>query len=575
MKKRLFLLLFFIGALYLLPIFFRPLMTPDEFRYAEIPREMLETGDFITPRLFSFRYFEKPPMGYWITAASFKIFGLNAFALRIVPVLATVLSAALLGWWCLKRKLPRGAAVDVSFIFLACGMVWILGTFATLDALFCMWITATLVFFSVAMESDSRREKWGCLTAAGVALGCGFLTKGLLVYALPGLAVAAYLIWQKRWKDIFTLPWLPLAVSFLVIAPWAVAIHRVEPDFWNYFIVHEHFRRFTDSADGQHEAPFWLLLPFFAGGIFPGFFPVLASVFTTRKEAWKKLWESSDMRFALCALFLPLIFLSCSDGKLPTYVLPCFAPAAMAGVQILCAADPEKTPSALKKLTTVSAVVVIIAGSVILLSEVFYLLWGTGFVPVLPLAVALWLPLATTLALGAVAAGTVLFINRRRKLPEPAWGFMLYALPVLFGVWFFPGFTASFKMPEFELLDLASQLAARKAARPLVFTDSRLMHAVAWCYRDRNLRLLNSLGEMRYGHKAAVQNGEKPLMYPGAEVSAMLRSPGRKRDILVVTTEDDFDDVRRGLPPGGEKLSTPGEVCALYFPAPRRQRTGK
>ena len=194
MKRRLVLLLIFIGTLYFLPIFFRPLMVPDEFRYAEIPREMLETGDFVTPRLLSGRYFEKTPLGYWLTAASFKLFGFNAFALRIVPVLGTLLGAAMLGWWCLKRKLPQEAAVDVCFLYLACAMVWILGTFATLDALFCMWITATLVLFSTAMESGAPREKWGCLAAAGVTLGCGFLTKGLLAYALPGLAVAAYLI---------------------------------------------------------------------------------------------------------------------------------------------------------------------------------------------------------------------------------------------------------------------------------------------------------------------------------------------------------------------------------------------
>ena len=575
MKKRLFLLLIFIGALYLLPIFFRPLMTPDAFRYAEIPREMLETGDFITPRLLSCRYFEKPPLGYWLTAASFRIFGLNAFALRIVPVLGALLSAALLSWWCLKRKLSREAAVDAAFLYLACGMVWMLGTFATLDSLFCMWGTAVLVFFSVAMESDSPREKWGCLAAAGIALGGGFLTKGLLAYALPGLAVAACLVWQKRWKDIFTLPWLPLGVSFLVIAPWAAAIHRVEPDFWNYFIVHEHFRRFTDSADGQHEAPFWLLLPFLAGGIFPAFFPVLTSAFTTRKEAWKKLWTGPDMRFALCALFLPLIFLSCSDGKLPTYVLPCFAPAAMAGVLILSAADPEKTPPALKKLTAVSAVLAIIIGSLALLSEVFYLLWGTGFVPVLPLAVALWLPFGTTLVLGAVAAGTFLFINRRRKMPEPAWGFMLYALPALFCVWFFPGFTANFKMPEFELLDLASQLTRRRIVRPQVFTVSKLMHAVAWCYRDRHVLLVDSLGEMEYGHKAAVRKGEAPLTYSFREFSAMLHSPGRKRNILVILPEEIFEDMCRYLPPGGEKLSTSGDIYALYYPSSEQQRAKK
>ena len=565
MKKRLVLLLIFIGVLYLLPIFFRPLMAPDEFRYAEIPREMLETGDFITPRLLSGRYFEKPVLGYWLTAASFSIFGLNAFALRLVPVLSALLTAGLLGWWCLKRS-PRETAFNAVLLYLACGMVWVLGTFATLDSLFVLWTTATLVFFGVAMESTSFRERQICLAAAGAALGLGFLTKGLLAYALPGISVAAYLIWQKRWKDIFTMPWLPLLVSFAVIAPWAVAIHRVEPDYWNHFIIHEHFRRFADSATGQHEAPFWLLFPFLFAGVFPAFFPVLAGARHTGKEAWKELWRLPEMRFSLCAVVLPLFLLSCSDGKLPTYVLPCFAPAVMAGTLILGKADPQRTPAALRKLTTSFAVIAIILGSLFLLTALFYLLWGTGFVPILPLELAVWTPLITIFALGTVTAGTLLFVNRRLKLPEPESGFMLFVIPVLMSVWFFPGFTANFKMPEYELLELIGRLAQKGAVRPRVFTVSRLMHSVAWCCRDRKIQLLSSQGEMRYGHKAAVKNGERPIVFRLAELSVLLKDPRRTEDVVLILLQKYRRMFEPHLPRAAENLSTSGDICALYFP---------
>ena len=85
---------FFIVA-YLLPLAGRPMVTPDEFRYAEIPREMIDRGDYVTPHLVNMRYFEKPVMGYWMTAGCFKVFGENAFALRLPAALGAGLAALL------------------------------------------------------------------------------------------------------------------------------------------------------------------------------------------------------------------------------------------------------------------------------------------------------------------------------------------------------------------------------------------------------------------------------------------------------------------------------------------------
>ena len=97
--KYLFWGLLFFAVAYLVPIAGRPLIRPDEFRYGEIPREMLETGDFVTPRLIGARYFEKPTLGYWLTAGSFKLFGFNRFALRLPMALAAGVTALLLALW--------------------------------------------------------------------------------------------------------------------------------------------------------------------------------------------------------------------------------------------------------------------------------------------------------------------------------------------------------------------------------------------------------------------------------------------------------------------------------------------
>ena len=85
--------------LYIIPLGIRPIILPDESRYAEIPREMLTSGNWIVPKLNGLRYFEKPVLGYWLNASSIKLFGENAFAARLPSALATGLSAFIIFCW--------------------------------------------------------------------------------------------------------------------------------------------------------------------------------------------------------------------------------------------------------------------------------------------------------------------------------------------------------------------------------------------------------------------------------------------------------------------------------------------
>ena len=315
-------------VLYLLLIGIRPLIMPDEARYVEIPREMLADHDFVTPHLNGLRYFEKPIMGYWLIAGSLRIFGENNFAARFVPGMCTGAAALIVMLLAAKMTGKKAEGWYAACCFLMMPLVFIVGTTCTLDSIFSLFVTATVASFYLAMEQYVAKNRWKCvlwLCATGAAAGCAFLTKGFLAYALPVMAVLPWMLWEKRWKAMFLLPWLPFVVSLLVIAPWAILIHRAEPDFWRYFLVEEHFNRFFGGAEAEHpEGPFFFLLVLLWGAA-EWFLLSPAIGFGVKRIGFK----SSRLRYLICWFAGPFLFLSASSGKLPTYILPCFPPLAI------------------------------------------------------------------------------------------------------------------------------------------------------------------------------------------------------------------------------------------------------
>ncbi len=312
--------------LYLLPLGARPLFIPDETRYAEIPREMIAGGDWIVPHINGVRYFEKPVLGYWVSAVSLLVVGENNFGVRLPSALATGFTALLLLLLGDRRgKSDPPPLRFAPFVLLtALGVVGV-GTFAVLDSLFSFFLTATLISFFLATEekAGSGRERLR-LGVAGLAAGCAFLTKGFLAFAVPTLTAAPYLALTRRWRDCFRMLPLPLAAALVLALPWSLLIHGREPDFWNYFFFHEHLHRFlSDSA--QHREPFWyfsavlppMLLPwtFMVPAVLPGLL---------RYRAAPQSPEKRLMLYSLCWLFFPFFFFSASNGKLLTYILPCF-----------------------------------------------------------------------------------------------------------------------------------------------------------------------------------------------------------------------------------------------------------
>ncbi len=327
------LLLFFLFS-YMLPLGVRNLIPPDETRYAEIPREMIADGDWIAPHLNGLRYFEKPVLGYWVHAVSILLLGENNFAVRLPSALSVGLSALLIYvLFCLKGS--NGAndwrlqGILAALTYLTCIGVFGVGTTALLDSLFSFFLTAVIIAFYFAAEAPPRstREKI-FLLLSGVLCGIAFLTKGFLAFAIPVLVFAPYLIWQRRYLDLFRMLWLPVLTALLVALPWCISIHLKEPDFWRFFFWNEHIRRFIGN-NAQHKESFLYFLLTAPGMFLPWTFMVPAAVSGIRGLIKENGYQGRLIRFSICWLVLPFLFFSVSKGKLVTYILPCFPPFAI------------------------------------------------------------------------------------------------------------------------------------------------------------------------------------------------------------------------------------------------------
>ena len=354
----------------------RPLLAPDEIRYAEIPREMLFSGDFAVPRLNGLTYYEKPVLGYWLTAASMKIFGENRFAVRFPSALFTLLSA-LAVWFLAVRGSDRRTGTAAVALFLTSGLVFAVGTTAVLDPPFAFFVTAgTAAGYFYYTEKDFGRRLL-FLFCAGFFIGCGILIKGLLSPLLAGVAVTIFLSVKKDFRKLF-LAVLPVTAGMLVSAlPGALFMHRGAPDFWQEFILVEHFRRgLSGTGAGDDRAmPFWFYLPVLIAGVLPAFLAVPAGI----AAVWKKkraFFLQDDLNlFCIVTAVAGCLFFSVARAKLATYILPLFPFLAVLGARMLVEAEREGYLCIADRILNVFCIAL---GS----GAVFFLVWH--LVPAVP-----------------------------------------------------------------------------------------------------------------------------------------------------------------------------------------------
>ncbi|KAA6174659.1 phospholipid carrier-dependent glycosyltransferase, partial [Pseudomonas veronii] len=318
--KPLPLLLLAIAAFYLLPLGLHGLWVPDETRYAQISQEMLTSGNWVAPHFMGLRYFEKPAAGYWLIALGQAVFGQNLFGVRIASALTSGLSVLLA--YLIARRLwndPR-KSFACALLYLSFGLVAGQASYSNLDPQFTFWVNLSLVALWFALDSRTVRARLGAWAVLGVACAMGFMTKGFLAWLLPVLIAVPYMLWQRRLGELLRYGPLAIGVALLICLPWVWAIHVQEPDYWRFFFWHEHIRRFA-SDNAQHARPWWFFLPIMVVACLPW----SALLPNTLLKAWKEKRQPAMVFLALWML-LPLGFFSLSNGKLPTYIMPCLLP---------------------------------------------------------------------------------------------------------------------------------------------------------------------------------------------------------------------------------------------------------
>jgi len=300
----------------------------DEAFYAESAREMVESGNWLTPHFNYEPRFQKPVLYYWLTAASYWVIGTTEFAARMWSALAGV-GLALLTAACGRRwfdevtALLAGAIVATNFGYFA------LARMALPDLALAFFITLSITAAFVAtLERERHPRRWLLLAALAAALG--FLAKGPLAVVIPLLVVMPIVLLERRSLNVRLGDVLPAALVFIVIAgPWYVAM------WWEHgtpylsgFFVGDNYERFATTRFNEPR-PWWFYLPVIAGGLLPWTCLLLVWVgpvwqFLTRRRDIGTV----DLRLLLWAI-LPLLFFTISIGKQPRYILPLMPPVAL------------------------------------------------------------------------------------------------------------------------------------------------------------------------------------------------------------------------------------------------------
>lgn len=327
-RRDLLLLTLLIGGAFLLFLGYRALSVPDEGRYVEIPREMAATGDWLTPRLNGVKYFEKPPMFYWLQAIALELGGRSEFVLRLWPVLFGLggcLAVYIAGrsLWTRRAGMLAAGTMATSLLYFE------LSRFIILDMAVTFFLTVTFVGFLLGVREPPGRARDRLMYLMYASAAAAVLTKGLIGIVLPGITIFAWLAITGRWSELRHVQLVAGTLLFLFLAaPWHIAAGDKNPEFLWFYFVHEHYLRFTTSEHGRGQ-PFW----FFIAILFVGWLPwstfLPSAIFDAVRAWWRDRPGRDGELFVLLWFALPFLFFSASSSKLIPYALPFFPPLAL------------------------------------------------------------------------------------------------------------------------------------------------------------------------------------------------------------------------------------------------------
>jgi 4-amino-4-deoxy-L-arabinose transferase-like glycosyltransferase len=399
-----------------------PLFTPDEGRYSEVAREMVASGDYITPRVNGVAFLDKPILYYWLQAMSIHLFGINEWALRLFPVLFGILGCAVT-YICGRQLFDRRTGL-LSAIILGLTPLYFVGThYANLDLEVAVLISCTLLFFITAIQGQtSSRPYFLFLSYLFAALA--FLSKGLIGIAFPAMIAGAWILTLSRWKLLADIHLAKgLALFAVIVFPWYALVQIANPEFLHYFFVTQQVTRFLSAGEFNNPSPVWFYLPI----VLLGFLPWTSFLLQALKNHIRNIWQAKQSHqtelFLMLWLSIVFIFFSIPHSKVITYILPVYpALALLTGRYLSLVWDKEKEKEkakdmAVEKQAYINAcsfmvINILFAFALVCLLHYQWIDLSTEFTPYLVTIVFIY-------AISAGIAGFALLFSQRFPLLAP------------------------------------------------------------------------------------------------------------------------------------------------------------
>ncbi|MPR02725.1 lipid IV(A) 4-amino-4-deoxy-L-arabinosyltransferase [Pseudomonas sp. MAFF 212408] len=544
--KPLPLLLLAFAVFYLLPTGLHGLWIPDETRYAQVSQEMLLSGNWVAPHFMGVRYFEKPAAGYWLIALGQAVFGENLFGVRIASALTTGLSVVLA--YLIARRLwndPR-KSFACALLYMSFGLVAGQAGYSNLDPQFTFWVNLSLVALWFALDSRTPRARMGAWAALGVACGMGFMTKGFLAWMLPVLIAVPYMLWQRRLAELLRYGPLAIGLALLICLPWVWAIHLQEPDYWRFFFWHEHIRRFS-ASNAQHARAWWFFLPIMVVACLPwaGLLP------STLLKIWKDKGQPAIVFLALW-LLLPLGFFSLSNGKLPTYIMPCLLPLALLMGHALIDLISRGETRSLRINGLLNFVIGAGAMATLIYLQIDKPLYGNSHAEMFSLS------LSFIVLLGWILVNLLQAVRPLTLWAMPALGIGLLVALLPAGM---PHAITATEMPDQFVLEHLDELQQTHA---LISNELGSAAALAWRLRRPDVAFYDTEGELSYGLNYADAEHRKVSLESVQPWLAEARQQGSVGVLMRVKSTSEHREEGQ-LPAGGTRYRK-GALLLIIYP---------
>ncbi|MFL1503473.1 lipid IV(A) 4-amino-4-deoxy-L-arabinosyltransferase [Pseudomonas sp. O64] len=543
--KPLPLLLLAFAVFYLLPMGLHGLWTPDETRYAQISQEMLLSGNWVAPHFMGVRYFEKPAAGYWLIALGQAVFGENLFGVRIASALTTGLSVILA--YLIARRLwndPR-KSFACALLYMSFGLVAGQAGYSNLDPQFTLWVNLSLVALWFALDNRTSRGRIGAWAVLGVACAMGFMTKGFLAWLLPVLIAVPYMLWQRRLGELLRYGPIAIGVALLLCLPWVWAIHLQEPDYWRFFFWHEHIRRFS-SDKAQHARAWWFFLPIMVVACLPW----AALLPSTALKAWKDKGQPAIIFLGLW-LLLPLVFFSLSNGKLPTYIMPCLLPLALLMGHAVTDLINRGKIRALRVNGLLNLAIGVAAMAALIYLQIDDPLYSNSHAEMYSLS------LTFIVLLGWILANVLQAFRPLTLWAMPALGIGLLVALLPAGM---PEEVTDTAMPDQFVLQHLDELQQTHA---LISNELGSASALSWRLRRPEVAFYDTRGELSYGLKYADSVHRKVDLDSIQTWLADARQQGSVGVLMRVRSTSEHREEGQ-LPPGGKRYRKGAMLLIIY-----------